>query len=85
MRSDVTGWLHRVLWLFLLAARPVVGEVRLITGDANGQLHDQDSFVLDLSGDGNLVLFTSGPPPSGTTRRTPSNAGRGCARPSRAG
>lgn len=71
MRSDVTGWFHRVLGLLLLFVRPVVGEVRLITGDANGQLHDQDSFVLDLSGDGNLVLFTSGPPPSGTTPGIP--------------
>ncbi|MCC7375931.1 MAG: PD40 domain-containing protein [Verrucomicrobiales bacterium] len=53
--------------LGLLAVFTATAEVRLITGDANGALHNQDTFILDLSGDGNLVLFSSGPPPVGTT------------------
>jgi len=42
-------------------------EVRLLTGDAGNALHDRDSWILDLSADGNLVLFSSGPPVVGAT------------------
>ena len=63
------------LWtgLLLLAAPASRSDVRLLTGDADGQLHSQDSWVLDLSGDGQRVLFRSGPPPSGTTPGIPAN------------
>jgi Tol biopolymer transport system component len=45
----------------------VNADSRLVTGDANGNLHDFDTWVLDLSSDGNLVLFSSGPPVAGST------------------
>jgi hypothetical protein len=50
-----------------LAAFNALGEVRLLTGDANNNLHPLDSYPTDLSSDGKLVLFTSGPPVSGST------------------
>lgn len=51
----------------LLAAFNATGEVRLLTGDANNLLHAHDSIPQDMSADGKLVLFTSGPPASGST------------------
>ncbi len=52
-----------------LCAAPVSsrGEARLLTGDAAGNLHQQSATVMDLSGDGDLLLFSSGPPVSGST------------------
>ncbi len=43
------------------------GAVELITGDQNNNVHQQDSILVDLSADGDLVLFSSGPPASGST------------------
>lgn len=65
----------RAAWaaLLLLGAPAARADVRLLTGDADGQLHSQDSWVLDLSGDGHRVLFRSGLPPSGTTPGIPAN------------
>ncbi len=51
----------------LLGVCDAIGEVRLLTGDANNNLHAQDSLVQDLSSDGKLVLFSSGPPVVGST------------------
>ncbi|MBL9136517.1 MAG: PD40 domain-containing protein [Verrucomicrobiales bacterium] len=62
----LSSWRHLPTFLGLLAMT-AAAEVRLITGDANGALHQQDTFLLDLSGDGNWVLFSSGPPPVGST------------------
>lgn len=45
-------------------AMPCVAEVRLLTGDANNQIYNRDAFLLDLSTDGKLALFVSGPPTS---------------------
>lgn len=45
----------------------VFGEIKLLTGDANGNVHQRDATLLDLSADGDLVLFTSGPPVTGST------------------
>jgi hypothetical protein len=53
--------------LALLAAVHADGEVRLLSGDANNHLHEHDGYLLDLSADGNLVLFNSGPPITGST------------------
>ena len=43
------------------------GAVNLITGDLNNNVHQQDATLLDLSADGDYVLFSSGPPASGST------------------
>ncbi|MEO5917476.1 MAG: choice-of-anchor D domain-containing protein [Luteolibacter sp.] len=43
------------------------GQVALLTGDYNNAYHPQDSTIQDLSADGDLVLFTSGPPATGST------------------
>jgi Tol biopolymer transport system component len=51
----------------IIPASLALGEVRLLTGDANNQLHNRDSLALDLSQDGRLVLFSSGPPVTGST------------------
>jgi hypothetical protein len=54
-----------LLGLLVLNTTVALGEVRLLTGDANNQLFDRDAIVLDVSADGRLVLFASGPPSSG--------------------
>lgn len=41
--------------------------VKLLTGDANNQVHNSSSTVVDLSSDGDLVLFATSPPVVGTT------------------
>lgn len=41
--------------------------VNLLTGDSNNAIHDQDSTLMDLSTNGDYVLFSSGPPASGST------------------
>jgi len=46
---------------------PATAEVRMLTGDSNNAAHSNDSYLQDLSADGDLVLFNSGPPPSGST------------------
>lgn len=43
------------------------GAVKLITGDSNNNVHQRDATILDLSADGDLVLFASGPPVTGST------------------
>jgi len=43
------------------------GEVRVLTGDSANQVHNRDSFLYDVSGDGDYILFGSGPPSSGST------------------
>lgn len=58
------GFAWCVAVAFALSLR---AEVRLLTGDANNQLHSRDAFLLDLSADGNRVLFVSGPPVVGAT------------------
>lgn len=57
--------IHLTLLCLSLLSLSAVAEVRLVTGDANNNLHPNDSFLLDLSADGNLALFSSGPPASG--------------------
>jgi Tol biopolymer transport system component len=52
-------------WLIL--AGPVSAEVRLLTGDADNAIHNRDGQLRDVSPDGNLVLFISGPPVTGST------------------
>ncbi len=42
------------------------GEVRLLTGDANNAIHQRGGDMNDLSADGNLVLFTTLPPTTGS-------------------
>lgn len=49
----------------LCIAVPAHAEIRLITGDSNNQVHNNDSYIHDISADGDLVLFSSGPPASG--------------------
>src|SRR5688500_8273359 len=46
---------------------PATAEVGMLTGDSNNAAHNRDSFLHDLSADGDLVLFTSGAPSSGST------------------
>lgn len=41
--------------------------VKLLTGDSNNAIHDQDATLLDISSNGDRVLFSSGPPSSGST------------------
>jgi len=41
--------------------------VRLLTGDSNNAVHQGSGDLKDLSADGNLVLFLTGPPVSGST------------------
>jgi hypothetical protein len=41
--------------------------VKLMTGDSANNLHNNSSTLQDLSADGDYVLFTSGPPPVGST------------------
>lgn len=53
--------------LVCLGANPVSAAVNLITGDSNNAVHNQDSTLLDLSSNGDYVLFSSGPPASGST------------------
>lgn len=65
-KRRTSPWRHLPVLLGFLSLL-AKAEVRLITGDANGALHQQDTFLLDLSGDGNWVLFSSGPPPVGST------------------
>ena len=43
------------------------GAVKLLTGDANNNLHGNEGLLLDISADGNLILFASGPPVTGST------------------
>jgi hypothetical protein len=51
-----------------LALAPCVshGEVKLLTGDANNAVHQRGGQITDLSADGNLVLFTTLPPTTGS-------------------
>ena len=42
-------------------------DVRLLTGDSNNNLHNADGLITDISSDGSLILFASGPPVSGST------------------
>lgn len=41
--------------------------VKLLTGDANNQVHNSSATVMDLSSDGDLVLFATRPPVTGST------------------
>lgn len=41
--------------------------VKLLTGDSNNAVHNQDATLQDLSSNGDYVLFSSGPPASGST------------------
>lgn len=41
--------------------------VKLLTGDANNQVHASSATLQDISSNGDYVLFTSGPPVSGST------------------
>ncbi|MGB6220789.1 hypothetical protein [Haloferula sp.] len=42
-------------------------DVRLLTGDSNNGIHQSSSSITDLSADGDLVVFVTGPPVSGST------------------
>lgn len=53
-----------ILFAAAVASR---GQVVLLTGDSNNNVHQRDATILDLSADGDLVLFASGPPVSGST------------------
>lgn len=58
---------------FLALAVSASAEVRLLTGDANNNIHDNDGQIRDISSDGRLILFDSGPsttitPTPGITR-----------------
>ncbi len=53
--------------VFLTGAPSGHGADQLLTGDKNNNLHQHDSNILDLSADGDLVLFASGPPVTGST------------------
>ncbi len=55
------------LLLVLLTSSPIWAKIRLLTGDSSNMLHAHESTVEDLSPDGDLVLFTTGPPISGST------------------
>lgn len=59
--------------LFCIALNPAFsnGEVRLLTGDSNNAVHQGSGDLKDLSADGNLVLFLTGPPVSGSTPGIP--------------
>ncbi|MCU0748397.1 MAG: choice-of-anchor D domain-containing protein [Akkermansiaceae bacterium] len=48
--------------LLLLSLVPASASISLLTGDAANQVHGANSTLLDLSSDGNIVLFHSGPP-----------------------
>lgn len=50
-----------------LAALSFAADAALITGDANNAPHQSDSVILDISADGDCVLFHTGPPASGST------------------
>ncbi len=56
-----------VLLFFLACLHSAWAEVRLLTGDAENQPHRYPTWLLDISADGDYLLFASGPPPSGTT------------------
>jgi hypothetical protein len=58
---------YLVLIAGLLAAGNTQGAVRLLTGDANNNIHSRDAFILDISNDGKRALFVSGPPAVGST------------------
>jgi hypothetical protein len=42
-------------------------EVRLLTGDANNQIHSRSATLIDISADGDRILFTATPPVTGST------------------
>lgn len=59
-----------LLSLLFLAMLPALAsaEVRLLTGNANNQVHGSGSEIRDISADGDLVLFTTGPTSIGITK-----------------
>ena len=56
-----------ILFSVLFHTGSAVAEVRLLTGDANQQIQPRSANVLDLSGDGDLVLFSATPAVSPAT------------------
>ncbi|MDB6028301.1 MAG: Protein of unknown function precursor containing a C-terminal secretion signal [Verrucomicrobiales bacterium] len=56
-----------LLLAFMLSLLTASAEVRLLCGDANNNIHGKDGALSDISADGKLVLFASGPPTVGTT------------------
>jgi hypothetical protein len=62
----MNGWKFVPLALSFLCG-VASGEVRLITGDADDAPHQHSSTLMDLSADGDLVLFLTGPPVTGST------------------
>jgi len=58
--------LGSVLWCLAIIPSISVGEVRLLAGDSNNQIHQRGGELKDLSADGNLVLFTTLPPTTGS-------------------
>ncbi len=52
-------------WLLLMAGvLPGFGDVSLLTGDANNHIYNSAAAICDLSADGDLVLFSTSPPPA---------------------
>lgn len=49
------------------AANPASAAVKLLTGDSNNAVHQQDSTLQDISSNGDYILFSSGPPATGST------------------
>ncbi len=53
--------------MFFVATVTSHGAVKLLTGDSNNAVHQNSASLLDLSADGDYVLFSSGPPVTGST------------------
>lgn len=70
MRMTLIRALAACFWALAASAS---AEVRLLSGDANNNIHDNDGQIRDISSDGRLILFDSGPsttitPTPGITR-----------------
>lgn len=59
--------LRQAVLFGLVLMTGVNAEIRMLTGDANNEAHSKDGALQDISADGDLVLFSSGPPASGST------------------
>lgn len=58
--------LHVLFYSLALVPSVLIAEVKLLTGDANNAVHERGGDIKDLSADGNLVLFTTLPPTTGS-------------------
>lgn len=66
MKTNASPLLAAFLICFIGLPNSATAGVRLLTGDSNNQVHQRGGEIKDLSADGDLVLFITLPPTTGS-------------------